>query len=185
MASEIVDVDQARSENEDAYDAFLQGDRQQLRGAILNDALRDIGPSQPVLCKSGTTVREAIGLLAGKHQGAVLVVDDEGKLIGIFSERDVLYRVVGSDKDVNTTTVGEVMTRDPVALSAGSKIADALNVMSVRGFRNIPIVKEGKPIGIVFTQHFVKFIVSLFPENTVNRGSSSGRILNPDTMHSG
>ena len=64
-------------------------------------------------------------LLAGKHQGAVLVVDDEGKLIGIFSERDVLYRVVGSDRDVNSTTVGEVMTPDPVALSASSKIAAA------------------------------------------------------------
>ena len=98
-----------------------------------------------------------------EHQGAVLVVDDDGKLCGIFSERDILNRVMGKRIDPDKTTLDEVMTKSPLALKAGDKIADALHHMAVRGFRNIPIVKDDKPIGIVFTRHFVKFIVSLFP----------------------
>ena len=55
--------------------------------------------------------------------------------------------------------------------------------MAVRGFRNLPIVKDGKPIGIVFTRHFVKFIVSLFPERTLNR--RMGGVKKPESMYGG
>jgi len=180
-----VDVTEARSENEDVYDRAVVGEKDEIRGAILNDALRVIEPSEPILCPLDTSVRAAVDLIKDhpKRHGAVCVVDADGKLVGIFSERDVLNRVLGKDKDLEKTTVADVMTKDPIALSPDDKIGDALHHMSVRGFRNIPIVKDGKPIGIVFTRHFVKFIVSLFPEGTLNR--RVGGVKNPDTMHSG
>jgi len=166
-----VHIKEARSEHEDQYDAALRGDVSGLRDAIVNDKLREIEPAEPILCTTDTTVRQAIERIRdhADHQGAVCVVDDAGKLIGIFSERDLMNRVLNENLTADQTTVGEVMTRSPIALTASDKIADALHLMAVHGFRNIPIVQDEKPIGIVFTRHFVKFIVSLFPELTLNR----------------
>lgn len=176
---------EARSENEDRYDAFVEGDEDILRGAILNDPLRVIGPTEPICVTPDVSVRHAIDKLKEhpKHHGAVCVVDGAGRLIGIFSERDVVNRVVGAGRDASTTTIGEVMTKEPLALPPDAKIAEALHYMSVRGFRNIPIVQDGKPIGIVFTRHFVKFIVSLFPERTLNL--REGGVKNPEAIYGG
>jgi CBS domain-containing protein len=113
------------------------------------------------------------------------VVDDGGKLVGIFSERDAVTRVVGKDLDVNKTKVGDVMTSNPEALTPDHKICYALNRMAARGFRNIPIVDpDGRPVGIVFTRHFVKFIVSLFPEAVLNLPPEPG-LKHPEAAEAG
>jgi CBS domain-containing protein len=161
----------ARSEFEEQYDAMVAGEEREIHSALLKDAVSRLEPATPILVRKDMTVREAVRKMqeSGSHQGAVCVVDDAQKLVGIFSERDVLRRVVGKDLDPNKTTVGEVMTPNPETLRPTAKIAYALNRMSVGGFRNLPIVDgAGKPIGIVFTRHFVKFIVSLFPEACLN-----------------
>lgn len=160
----------SRSEFEDQYDAAVEGEEtRQIQKALVANPVSLLEPASPILVKRDTSVRDAISKMKEHHQGAVCVVDDAGKLIGIFSERDVLMRVVGMDLDVRATSLGKVMTPNPEALRSTSKIAFALNRMSVGGFRNLPIVDDsGRPIGIVFTRHFVKFIVSLFPEATLN-----------------
>lgn len=183
-ADKLTPILESRSEYEEEYDAYRIGEQDEVRGAILGDPLRVIEPAEPILCTRDTSVREAIRLIRSsrEHQGAVCVVDEAGALVGMFTERDIMNRVVGADLDVANTRLEEVMTVDPVALGADDKIADALHIMAVRGFRNIPIVKDGRPIGIVFTRHFVRFIVSLFPEGTINR-TVGDKLKNPELVN--
>ncbi|MEQ8495673.1 MAG: CBS domain-containing protein, partial [Gammaproteobacteria bacterium] len=80
--------------------------------------------------------------------GAILVLDDMN-LVGIFTERDALYRVLADGLDPNTTTVGAVMTPDPTTVHPDSLFSSALEIMHVGRFRHVPVVDGGRPIGMV------------------------------------
>jgi CBS domain-containing protein len=96
----------------------------------------------------GTTVAKAARLMAKKNVGAILVV--EGKLlVGIFTERDAVFRVVAEGRDVATTTIGEVMTADPICVPPDEIFGRALLLMHDHGFRHVPVVENGEPVGIV------------------------------------
>ncbi len=96
----------------------------------------------------GTTVAKAARMMAKKNVGAVMVV--EGKLlVGIFTERDAVFRVVAEGRDVATTTIGEVMSPDPICVPPDEIFGRALLLMHDNGFRHVPVVENGEPIGIV------------------------------------
>src|SRR5437762_7040650 len=137
-------------EFEEAYD-----DERTVRGAILSDTIETLQRRPALIVSPETTVREAVGLMDEAHVGCVLVTIDD-KLIGIFTERDLLKRVVADDLDARTTPIGRVMTPDPDMLHLGDGIAYALNLMSVGGYRNIPIVDENdKPICVIAMKQIV------------------------------
>ncbi len=95
-----------------------------------------------------TTVREASQLMAKKQVGAVLVVE-EGRLLGIFSERDVVFRVVALGLDPATTPLVQVMTPEPKTIKPNNTFGYAMTLMHENGFRHLPVLEDGKPIGIV------------------------------------
>jgi len=94
------------------------------------------------------TVREASEMMATKQVGAVLVVE-KGRLIGIFSERDVVFRVVAQGLDPAATPLSAVMTPDPKTAKPNNTFGWAMTIMHENGFRHMPVVEEGRPIGIV------------------------------------
>lgn len=94
------------------------------------------------------TVSEAARLMREKGVGAVAVVE-EGKLIGIFTERDALFRIVAEGRDPQTVRLAEVMTRDPKTIHPDKPFADALHIMYEGGFRHVPVVEDSRPIGII------------------------------------
>ncbi len=94
------------------------------------------------------TVSEAARLMREKRVGAVAVVE-EGKLIGIFTERDALFRIVAEGRDPQTVRLAEVMTRNPQTIHPDKPFADALHIMYEGGFRHVPVVEDGRPIGII------------------------------------
>jgi CBS domain-containing protein len=96
----------------------------------------------------GTTVAQAAKLMARKNVGAVMVVEGK-RLVGIFTERDAVFRVIAEGRDVATTTIGEVMTPDPIAVDPDEIFGRALLLMHDHGFRHVPVVEKGEPIGIV------------------------------------
>ncbi len=101
------------------------------------------------------------------HTGCVLV-QKGGKLVGIFTERDVLNKVFFRE-DSRTVAVEAVMTKSPETLEADETIAFALNKMSVGGYRHIPIVEPGgKPVGVLSVRDIVDFLVDMFPEDVLN-----------------
>ena len=95
-----------------------------------------------------TTVSKAAELMALKNVGAVMVVKDE-RLIGIFTERDAVFRVMAKGLDAKTTALVEVMTRTPKTVDPDKSFGFALLMMHENGFRHVPVIENGKPIGIV------------------------------------
>jgi len=103
---------------------------------------------EPVTLERNIKVREAVKLMAKRRIGAVMVVEDE-KLLGIFTERDAMIRIVAEDRDPDATTLGEVMTAGPQTIQASDSVVMALEMMNQRGFRHLPVVEGDRLVGIV------------------------------------
>ena len=95
-----------------------------------------------------TTVAKAAKLMAQKNVGAVMVVEEK-RLVGIFTERDAVFRVIAEGRDVATTRIREVMTPSPITVGPDEIFGRALLIMHDNGFRHVPVVENGEPIGIV------------------------------------
>ena len=153
----------------DDSEADIEGELKEIRGALLNDTIRVLGPAEPICLPETATVGEAIERMLRRRQAGVLVVDPDGRLSGIFTERDVLTRVAGRGRDPQQTRLAEVMTADPDALSAGDRIAYAVHSMSVAGYRTIPLVDtDRRPIGVVTVSDVIRWLAGLFPEAVLN-----------------
>jgi CBS domain-containing protein len=147
----------------------IEDELQEIKGALLNDTLATLSPADPVCLPVTATVHEAIDRMLQRRQAGVLVVDGEGRLIGIFTERDVLTRVAGRHLDPGRATLAEVMTRDPEALGVRDRVAYALHSMSVAGYRTIPLVDaERRPVGIITVTDVIRWLADMFPEAVLN-----------------
>ncbi len=134
----------------------------------LQRPLKELPELQPVVCLPSTAkVSEAIQSMAEERVGIILIVDDE-KLAGVFSERDVLLKVAAASLDINATSVADVMTRNPQTLRPHNELVYALNLMSVGGFRHVPIVDgDNHPVAVVSMRDIVEYIVSLYPDEVL------------------
>jgi CBS domain-containing protein len=156
------------SENEE-YEAALEEEFSEIKGALLDDTIRVLGPDEPLTVSETVSVQEAVASMMAHRRAAVLIVDAKGCLAGIFTERDVLTRVVAVGLAPGTTRVGAVMTRDPDSLSVSDRVAYAVNQMSVAGYRTIPLVDaDRRPVGVVTVTHIIKWMADLFPEAVLN-----------------
>jgi CBS domain-containing protein len=114
-----------------------------------NRLIRDVIASRKAYTTSSqTSIADAARLMKQHAIGALLIVD-EGKLVGICTERDVVFRVVAADKDPKSTLVASAMTRKPRTLESSRPLGHALHIMYEGGFRHVPVVEHGKPIGMV------------------------------------
>jgi CBS domain-containing protein len=95
-----------------------------------------------------TFVSKAAKLMAGKNVGAVMVVEDE-RLVGIFTERDIVFRVVARGLDARTTRLADVMTPAPDTVDPDKSFGYALLIMHEKGFRHLPVIQDSKLVGIV------------------------------------
>ena len=95
-----------------------------------------------------TTVADAARLMKDAEVGAILVVRKD-RLVGIFTERDALNRVVAAGLDPVHTALAEVMTPRPQAIEPDRPFGEALLLMREHGFRHVPVVKAGRPVGVV------------------------------------
>ena len=102
----------------------------------------------PVTLPTTVSVRDACAEMHKRKIGAVLVTDAKGGLAGIFTGRD-LVRIVAAGKDPGATTLRSAMTSKPETMPPGRTAIEALRLMRDGGFRHIPVVDEGKIIGIV------------------------------------
>ncbi len=105
-----------------------------------------------------STVREAARLMGERNIGAILVVEN-ARLAGIFSERDLLTRVVARGLDPEATPVSEVMTRNPDTLPPGADIRQAMRLMVAHGYRHVPVVDGQRIVGIVSARDIYSNVV--------------------------
>ena len=96
----------------------------------------------------GISVAEAARRMARRNVGAIIVIEDEN-LIGIFTERDIVFRVVALGRDLLATRVGDVMTRSPRIVDADESFGSALLIMHDNRFRHLPVIENGKLVGII------------------------------------
>jgi len=120
---------------------------------MLGQPIRNvIEPRKLVVAAPQTSVAAAARLMKEGAVGAVLVVE-EGRLVGIFTERDAVCRVIACGLDPAATPVGTVMTPDPTTVAPDETFGYALLLMYENGFRHTPVVEDGRPVGVVSARH--------------------------------
>lgn len=167
------------------YAESLESEFGILEGALLSDRVKLLAPSEPITLGPEATVREAIEKMVTNRRAGVLIVDQAGRLSGIFTERDVLTRVVGQGREPERTRLREVMTTDPEALSPDDRICYAINRMNNAGYRTVPIVDaDRRPIGVVTVNDVIKWLATIFPEAVLNLRPGD-KLKRPRELHAG
>lgn len=101
-----------------------------------------------VIADPGTSVLEAVKSMREKGVGSVLVTE-AGHLVGIFTERDLMNRVIADELVPSNTLLSQVMTEKVIGLEADKPLSHALHLMHQHGFRHVPVLEQGVPVGIV------------------------------------
>jgi CBS domain-containing protein len=172
-------------EFEDEYSETIDDELQQPRGPLFDDTIAVLTPAEPLCLPETATAHEAIQLMLARRQAGVLITDGAGRLIGVFTERDVLTRVVGKNLEPRRTSLASVMTRSPQALTARDRVAYAVHCMSVAGYRTIPLVDpDRRPIGVVNVNDVICWLAALFPEEVLNLRPGD-RIKHPQDVDAG
>ncbi len=114
------------------------------------EAIHSVGPNTPIT--------ECVRVMTAKKIGALIVMDD-GQLTGIFTERDALNKVLAAGRDPATTNVSEVMTRDPYYIPPTTTVGEAMEVITKRRFRHLPIVDDGKVLAVVSSGDLTHWLV--------------------------
>jgi CBS domain-containing protein len=121
--------------------------------------IRDIMVKDAITLDPGATAFEAAVTMRKNGIGAILVVDQE-RLVGLFSERDVIRSVVAAGRDPRTTRLGDVCTKEVVAIEANQTLKGVLAIFRAGKFRHLPVVENGKPVGILSIRDFLDFLVT-------------------------
>lgn len=103
-------------------------------------------PSQALQIKPGITVAEAAQLMAAKREDCVLVTDDDDRIAGIFTAKDLAFRVVGEGHRARDVTIADIMTKNPLCARTDTSATDALDLMVRKGFRHLPVMDENQDI---------------------------------------
>jgi CBS domain-containing protein len=156
-----VDADAGRMPEAGAFDASL-----------LRESVRVLPARHPLLFAPHHTVTAAMRAMQKEHRGVVLITEDgstETRVLGVFTERDVLFRVVDRGRNPMTLALAEVMTRDPECVPVEASVAWVLNKMSIGGFRHVPVVdRDGRPVFVVSVRDVVELLVERFPREILN-----------------
>jgi CBS domain-containing protein len=139
---------------------------------VLHEPMSVLPTAEPLVYAPSHPVSDAMQDMQNKRRGCVLVSEDgtsATRLIGIFTERDVLRRIVGRGRNPATLPLREVITRDPECLPLEATVAWVLNKMALGGFRHVPIVDDGgRPAFVVSVRDVVQFLVDFFPRDVLN-----------------
>jgi CBS domain-containing protein len=112
-------------------------------------SVRDVIASQKPFTAPGTTTVAAAARLMKKHGVGALMVVEGSQLAGIFTERDAVFRVLAESRDPKKTHVADVMTPKPKTVGPDKALGHALLLMYDGGFRHVPVVERGRPIGMI------------------------------------
>ncbi len=155
-----------------------------LDAKTLRAAVSTLGLGKPVTVGPAAVICDAVLLMQKDKFGCVLVIENE-KLVGIFTERDVLLKLAGKGLDWKVETVANFMTPNPETLDESANLAFVLNVMTVGGFRHVPIVdKEKRPTAVVSMKDVVRYLTSFF-EKEVQNLPPRPNLLHPRKRESG
>ena len=134
---------------------------------LRRDSIRSM-ELEPVPSIPGSNkLREVIGIMQ-KRRVAAVVITEAGRVAGIFTERDLMNRIVGLSLNEDLP-VSDLMTRNPKTLSPDDRIADAIRLMTEQGYRHIPLVdRDGRDVGLISARDIMEFIAEHYPKEVFN-----------------
>jgi CBS domain-containing protein len=118
------------------------------KGGTMAESVRDAMTESPRSIGASASVVEAARLMREEHIGSLPITDDE-QLVGMITDRDITTRVVAEAADPKTTSVGDVCSRDPISVEPDRHLEEALALMARHQVRRLPVVENGRLIGIV------------------------------------
>ncbi|MCO6453634.1 MAG: CBS domain-containing protein [Caldilineales bacterium] len=147
--------------DEEYTDEILQGfvSVEDLDEQVAQMALIDLHPHAPITISPSTRMDTAISLMREHNIGCLVVTGPDHHLDGIITEGDVLDRLAGQVRDLHGVTVSQYMTKRPTALSIDAPLIEALHLMSVHGFRHLPLVDDhNMPVGVISVRDVVNYL---------------------------
>jgi 2-oxoglutarate ferredoxin oxidoreductase subunit beta len=149
-------------EGEESYipDIQLNGQEEpscRIKRSVMNDRVIDVETKDPLVVTPNEPISSVIEKMVTNRVGAACVVE-QGKLVGIFTERDVLFRVALKNLDVEKIPVSKVMTTDVITLRADSTLAYALNQMAVGGYRHLPIMEDNHLVRVIAVKAMLRYM---------------------------
>ena len=139
---------------------------------LLQEPLAVLPTRSPLVFGRRDSVSAAMNAMQLQHRGCVLITQDgtvATPLVGIFTERDVLNRIIGQGRNPALIQLDEVMHEDPESLPTTASVAWVLNKMSVGGFRHVPVVDDdGRLAFVISVRDVVQFMVDHFPSEVLN-----------------
>jgi CBS domain-containing protein len=124
------------------------------------ELVKDRRSDELITLPASASVADCVAVMVERHVGAVLLMNDDGLVAGIFSERDLLARVVAAGLDVRTTPVSLVMTRDVKFVSPGTSTEAALALMHLHRFRHLLVIDGPRVYGLVSMRDLVVQMVT-------------------------
>jgi CBS domain-containing protein len=128
-----------------------------------------------------TPLSQAIEAMKGDEGGCVIISDD-GRVVGIFTERDLLNKVLGEDVDLESP-ISTWMQPAVETLSSEATIGDAVRLMNKKSFRNIPLVKSGELVGSISVFDIITYLAECYPKETMNLPPLPAQVM--DTLDGG
>lgn len=155
------------SEFADEYGDWLSGSQPVRRASWLELSLGEMSHHTPLCVSPSATVAEVVADMNRSHASAALVLEED-KVLGIFTERDVLTRVLVSGADMSRP-VSELMTRSPHVLTEATLLSVALRTLALGSYHHLPVVDDGGyPIALVSLQSIISFLADQFPTEIMN-----------------
>lgn len=143
------------------------GKKKIIKAISLKDPIESIDVIKPLVVKDTSSLISVIKKMQKRHSGCVLVVSDK-KLVGIFTERDVMTSVVGKGLDLDKEKISSYMTPDPEVLQMTDEIAFALNNMATGGFRHVPVIDREGLYSVIAMQDIINHIGEYYFNDIIN-----------------
>jgi CBS domain-containing protein len=158
--------------DEPYYEGTSKREERGFDASLLAEPLNILPKRPPIVFSATHPVSDAMSAMQQQRRGAVLITADgtqKTRMSGIFTDRDVLLRVVGHGRNPALLPIGEVMTPEPENLPSEASIAWVLNRMGLSGFRHVPVVDEGGcPLFVISVRDVVQFLAEFFPREVLN-----------------
>jgi len=135
---------------------------------LLHTPVRQLSYQTPLCLSIDTSLKKTISHMKDDNRDAVIVLDED-RLVGIFTERDVMLRLDHRNLDWHTVLLGTVMTKDPASISSRANVGTALQLMREGPFRHLPMTKDnGEVLAVLSIRSIISFIADCFPDEFIN-----------------
>jgi CBS domain-containing protein len=147
---------------------------------LMVESVGRLNPTSPLCVDAGEPVAEAVAVMRRERIGCLLVVE-HGELVGIFTERDLLKRVLARGEPL-TTPLTAVMTAQPVSVNILDSVRTAVERMQAGGYRHVPVVDEAnRPVGVLSAKRIIRYLAEHFPNTIYNQPPDPHKV--PETEY--